>query len=87
MFLRFVSYFHLIILFILSQTNLIRTAAVNYLLEAGVEWGAAPAVKVRNPFSASHFLYLKEFACYFVLNGTIKPCRECEMQLWIYSIL
>ncbi|CAI9763958.1 unnamed protein product [Fraxinus pennsylvanica] len=29
----------------LAKTNLIRTAAVNYLLEAGVEWGAAPAVK------------------------------------------
>lgn len=28
------------------QANLIRTAAANYLLDAGVQWGAAPAVKV-----------------------------------------
>lgn len=30
------------------QTNLFRTAAVNYLLEGGVQWGASPAVKVRS---------------------------------------
>ncbi|KAL0432279.1 UNVERIFIED_CONTAM: Exocyst complex component SEC5A [Sesamum latifolium] len=29
----------------LAKTNLIRSAAVNYLLDAGVQWGAAPAVK------------------------------------------
>ncbi|KAK4490194.1 hypothetical protein RD792_000851 [Penstemon davidsonii] len=29
----------------LAKTNLIRTAAVNYLLDAGIQWGAAPAVK------------------------------------------
>ncbi|KAJ8539404.1 hypothetical protein K7X08_013656 [Anisodus acutangulus] len=29
----------------LAKTNLFRTAAVNYLLEGGVQWGAAPAVK------------------------------------------
>ncbi|KAL2519898.1 Exocyst complex component SEC5A [Forsythia ovata] len=29
----------------LAKTNTIRTAAVNYLLDAGVQWGAAPAVK------------------------------------------
>ncbi|PHU06090.1 Exocyst complex component SEC5B [Capsicum chinense] len=28
-----------------SKTNLFRTAAVNYLLEGGVQWGASPAVK------------------------------------------
>ncbi|KAI3460491.1 hypothetical protein Pfo_017154 [Paulownia fortunei] len=28
-----------------AKTNLIRSAAVNYLLDAGVQWGAAPAVK------------------------------------------
>ncbi|KAK4374421.1 hypothetical protein RND71_005098 [Anisodus tanguticus] len=31
---------------LLMVTNLFRTAAVNYLLEGGVQWGAAPAVKV-----------------------------------------
>ncbi|XP_049399281.1 exocyst complex component SEC5A-like isoform X1 [Solanum stenotomum] len=29
----------------LAKRNLFRTAAVNYLLESGVQWGAAPAVK------------------------------------------
>lgn len=29
----------------LAKTNLIRTAAVNYLLDAGTQWGAAPVVK------------------------------------------
>ncbi|KAL1561160.1 Exocyst complex component S5A [Salvia divinorum] len=29
----------------LAKTNLIREAATNYLLDAGVQWGAAPAVK------------------------------------------
>ncbi|MCD9646407.1 Exocyst complex component S5A [Datura stramonium] len=29
----------------LAKRNLFRTAAVNYLLEGGVQWGAAPAVK------------------------------------------
>lgn len=29
----------------LAKTNMIRTAAVNYLLDAGVQWGSAPAVK------------------------------------------
>lgn len=29
----------------LAKTNLIRSAAVTYLLDAGVQWGAAPAVK------------------------------------------
>ncbi|KAH6789155.1 Exocyst complex component SEC5 [Perilla frutescens var. frutescens] len=29
----------------LAKTNLIRAAAANYLLDAGVQWGAAPAVK------------------------------------------
>ncbi|XP_047980849.1 exocyst complex component SEC5B-like isoform X2 [Salvia hispanica] len=29
----------------LAKTNLIRAAATNYLLDAGVQWGAAPAVK------------------------------------------
>ncbi|XP_073122189.1 exocyst complex component SEC5A-like [Henckelia pumila] len=29
----------------LAKTTLIRTAAVNYLLDAGVQWAAAPAVK------------------------------------------
>lgn len=28
-----------------AKANLIRTAAVNYLLDAGVQWGSAPAVK------------------------------------------
>ncbi|KAL3845429.1 hypothetical protein ACJIZ3_002832 [Penstemon smallii] len=28
-----------------AKTNLIRTASVNYLLDAGIQWGAAPAVK------------------------------------------
>ncbi|KAF8405905.1 hypothetical protein HHK36_007983 [Tetracentron sinense] len=28
-----------------AKANLIRTAAVNYLLDAGVQWGGAPAVK------------------------------------------
>ncbi|CAK9134708.1 unnamed protein product [Ilex paraguariensis] len=28
-----------------AKTNLIRTAAVNYLLDAGIQWGGAPAVK------------------------------------------
>ncbi|MCD7468837.1 Exocyst complex component S5A [Datura stramonium] len=28
-----------------AKTNLIRTAAINYLLDGGVQWGAAPAVK------------------------------------------
>ncbi|KAL3513878.1 hypothetical protein ACH5RR_026595 [Cinchona calisaya] len=29
----------------LAKTNLIRTAAENYLLEAGIQWGGAPTVK------------------------------------------
>nr|XP_027092705.1 exocyst complex component SEC5A-like [Coffea arabica] len=29
----------------LAKTNLIRTAAVNYLLDAGIQWGGAPTVK------------------------------------------
>ncbi|XP_042010257.1 exocyst complex component SEC5B-like [Salvia splendens] len=29
----------------LAKTNLIRAAATNYLLDAGVQWGAAPAIK------------------------------------------
>jgi len=29
------------------QANLIRSAAMNYLLNSGIHWGAAPAVKVR----------------------------------------
>ncbi|XP_042063978.1 exocyst complex component SEC5A-like [Salvia splendens] len=29
----------------LAKTNLIREAATNYLLDAGVQWGAAPAIK------------------------------------------
>ncbi|XP_016514565.2 exocyst complex component SEC5A-like [Nicotiana tabacum] len=29
----------------LAKTNLIRTAAVNYLLEGSIQWGAVPAVK------------------------------------------
>ncbi|PHT55484.1 Exocyst complex component SEC5B [Capsicum baccatum] len=29
----------------LAKTNLFRTAAVNYLLEGGVQWGASPTVK------------------------------------------
>lgn len=29
----------------LAKTNLIRTAAGNYLLDTGIQWGAAPAVK------------------------------------------
>lgn len=29
------------------QANLIREAAVSYLLDSGVHWGSAPAVKVR----------------------------------------
>ncbi|CAI9116547.1 OLC1v1017724C2 [Oldenlandia corymbosa var. corymbosa] len=32
-------------LYTLPKTNLIRTAAVSYLLDAGIQWGAAPAVK------------------------------------------
>ncbi|XP_016437882.2 exocyst complex component SEC5A-like [Nicotiana tabacum] len=28
-----------------AKTNLIRTAAINYFLDGGVQWGAAPAVK------------------------------------------
>uniref|UniRef100_A0A3Q7JBW5 Uncharacterized protein n=1 Tax=Solanum lycopersicum TaxID=4081 RepID=A0A3Q7JBW5_SOLLC len=36
----------------LAKRNLFRTAAVNYLLESGVQWGAAPAVEAR---SLSHF--------------------------------
>ncbi|KAG2698595.1 hypothetical protein I3760_07G158100 [Carya illinoinensis] len=28
-----------------AKANLIRTAAVNYLLDSGIQWGAAPAVK------------------------------------------
>ncbi|OVA06363.1 hypothetical protein BVC80_8885g11 [Macleaya cordata] len=28
-----------------AKANLIRTAAINYLLDAGIQWGAAPAVK------------------------------------------
>ncbi|XP_028183076.1 exocyst complex component SEC5A-like isoform X3 [Glycine soja] len=31
-----------------AKANLIRSAAMNYLLHSGIQWGAAPAVKVRS---------------------------------------
>lgn len=47
---------YLFIVDIFLQTNLIRMAAVNYLFDAGIQWGAAPIVKVL-------VLYVKCYPC------------------------
>lgn len=75
-----------IFVFILNQANSIRNAAMNYLLNSGVQWGAAPVVKVvlrvtqLIPFfyqSCPSNVFLKS-----MIHELLLADRVCGMQLW-----
>ncbi|CAN4095151.1 unnamed protein product [Withania somnifera] len=69
----------------LAKTNLFRTAAVNYLLEAGVQWGAASAVKgVRD---AAVDLLHALVAVHAEVNGGCKPLLDKTLGILVEGLI
>lgn len=50
-----------------NQSNLIRVAASNYLLDSGVQWGGAPAMKV-NELDEVKSLFISPSVATFVMS-------------------